>query len=449
MAIMNHIRTQIPPSIYDNVYQYLTAANWPCDGLNLEKETTAFRENLQYGLNHWDTVMHMFPSFINVSEAIPVNETAIVIDAGGTNLRLATVYFDDQYEPIIEHFEQHLMPGMDGPCGYEEFYDILAALVEPLLIYSTKIGFCFSFATKMLPNKDGLPKPFSKELQLNAIVNRPIGQSLHEALIRRGALSEKDKFEIVILNDSVAALLGGLQHVKQEGLSVSNYIGYILGTGTNTAYIEDNSRITKLKDHSNVGRMVMNTESGTYPIENRSRFDRDLDAKTQYPNDHLFEKMISGRYKGDLLDEIISQSIKHTDLFSTAFRIAYRDCDCVNTIAMSSFIEDPYASGSLADLCAEETDRATMMLLAHAIEDRAAQLACCNIAGILTHLKPDNQLPVALIIDGSTYFKSPTFKAYLDHYFSKYINKKLNYKLQIIPSVNGNLVGATVAILTN
>ena len=33
------------------------------------------------------------------------------------------------------------MPGMDGPCGYEEFYDILAALVEPLLIYSTKIGF--------------------------------------------------------------------------------------------------------------------------------------------------------------------------------------------------------------------------------------------------------------------------------------------------------------------
>ena len=58
-----------------------------------------------------------------------------------------------------------------------------------------------------------------------------------------------------------------------------------------------------------------------------------------------------------------------------------------------------------------------MMLLAHAIEDGAAQLACCNIAGILTYLKPDNQLPAALIIDGSTYFKSPTFKAYLDHYF--------------------------------
>ena len=116
-----------------------------------------------------------------MSASNPVNETAIVIDAGGTNLRLATVYFDDQYEPIIEHFEQHLMPGMDGPCGYEEFYDILAALVEPLLIYSTKIGFfCLQrkYLTKMI-----CPNSFSKELQLNAIVNRPIGQSLHEALI--------------------------------------------------------------------------------------------------------------------------------------------------------------------------------------------------------------------------------------------------------------------------
>ncbi|HHX37312.1 MAG TPA: hypothetical protein GX717_04950 [Clostridiaceae bacterium] len=449
MTLLSDIRMSIPPEVYNSVNSFLETHRWPCAGYDLDKETQLFRENLRYGLAHRNTNMHMFPSFIEVKSEIPVNETAIVIDAGGTNLRIATVYFDSDFKPIIADFEQHLMPGLDGPVDDETFYDILAGYVAPLLKKSRKVGFCFSFATHMMPNKDGLPKPFSKELQLNSIVNLPIGQSLREALIRSGALNPDDQFRIVILNDSVAALLGGLQQIKQENLVVSDCIGYILGTGTNTAYIEENANISKLIDYKKTGKMVMNTESGTYPMQNRSQFDLDLDAKTQLPNDHLFEKMFSGRYKGDLLNEILSRATSETKLFSEAFATALEDCREVTTIAMSEFIEAPETAGILADLCAVPSDRQALLMIVHAIEDRAAQLACCNIAGVLTHLQPAQDHPVALVIDGSTYFKSPTFKKYLDKYFLSYIKRVLGYELTIIPSVNSNLIGATVAILTN
>jgi hexokinase len=68
----------------------------------------------------------------------------VVLDAGGTNLRAALMSFSSEGKPIIENFSKHPMPGTGGrDVGKEEFFDTLAALVEPLIDQAEKNRFLF------------------------------------------------------------------------------------------------------------------------------------------------------------------------------------------------------------------------------------------------------------------------------------------------------------------
>jgi len=76
-------------------------------------------------------------------------------------------------------------------------------------------------------------------------VRRDIG--LGQALNRLGVRQDK---HFVLLNDTVATLLAG--RAETSGRRFDSYIGFILGTGTNTSYVEHNRSIRKAKDQ--IGR---------------------------------------------------------------------------------------------------------------------------------------------------------------------------------------------------
>ena len=95
---------------------------------------------------------------------------------------------------------------------------------------SRKIGLCFSFATEMYPDRDGRPLAFSKEVLLPEVEGELIGANLKLPLKAHGY---NDEIGVVLLNDTVAALLGGMGQVGQR--EIWSFVGFILGTGTNTA----------------------------------------------------------------------------------------------------------------------------------------------------------------------------------------------------------------------
>ena len=53
----------------------------------------------------------MIPTYINMEGEIPLNEPVISIDAGGTNFRVAVIYFDKNRKLVIEDFKNYPMPG--------------------------------------------------------------------------------------------------------------------------------------------------------------------------------------------------------------------------------------------------------------------------------------------------------------------------------------------------
>jgi len=111
---------------------------------------------------------------------------------------------------------------------------------------------------------------------------------------------------VALVNDTVGALL------SRSYTAGGCLLGAIFGTGTNGAYLEDLSKLTKLKDKalkSKGGRMIVNTEWGAF---NNSRttlpttpFDNKLDRESINPRFQAFEKFISGMYLGEITRNIL------------------------------------------------------------------------------------------------------------------------------------------------
>ena len=97
--------------------------------------------------------------------------------------------------------------------------------------------------------------------------------------------------QIVLLNDTVATLLAGKS--ASFGKDYDSFIGFILGTGTNTCYIESNRNIGKVKNLDPAKSQIINIESGNFRKVPQTDLDIIFDNTTVNPGDYKFEKMFA------------------------------------------------------------------------------------------------------------------------------------------------------------
>ncbi len=424
---------------------FLEQKGLDANSINLDLEIESFLANMQSGLAHEQAAMNMIPTYIEVGHPIPVNEPVIVIDAGGTNFRVCTVAFDEDYNVQIEGFHNYRMPGTEGSVSREAFYDQVVSYIRPFLSKSRKIGFCFSYACEMYPNRDGKVLNFSKEVELPEVVGTVLGEEIREALQRAGEASD---VEVCILNDTVAALLGGMS--QTTGRNFEAYIGYILGTGTNTAYTEWVRNIGKLNLPDDPGRMIINMEAGTYPDITLTDVDREIDATTQNPNSYQFEKVVSGRYQGMQLWHTLHHAIE-AGLFSSGFAAGYQQLGSLESYELDQFLYRPQGENRLAQICQTDEERLDLYYLIDNLFERSARLATINLAGVMKHMGDGmNPLyPVAISAEGTTFYKAKLLKPKIDFLMHSYTNEKLGLYHEFIRAENSNLIGAAIAALTN
>lgn len=87
--------------------------------------------------------------------------------------------------------------------------------------------------------------------------------------------------------------------------------------GCNLSYWESVSSITKLQNHAETNppssEMIINTEWGGFndlSVLNVTQFDRSVDEQSTQPGTQTFEKMVSGRYLGELTRVILLYLMK-------------------------------------------------------------------------------------------------------------------------------------------
>ena len=216
---------------------FLAAHGFSTANVDVEGTLACFRREMSAGLAGGASSLPMIPAYIGIDRPVPVDKPVVVLDAGGTNLRTAVMSFDSNGKPRIDKFTKFPMPGTQGKSvGAKEFYAGLATHLEPLLAESNDLGFCFSYPAEITPDCDARLLRWTKQVDIPEVVGTMIGGGLSDAL--------KIKPRITILNDTVATLLAG----KSAGLArrYATYVGFILGTGTNTAYVAPHSGIKKV-----------------------------------------------------------------------------------------------------------------------------------------------------------------------------------------------------------
>jgi hexokinase len=381
----------------------------------------------------------MIPSYISPGEQLEANEIVAVIDAGGTNLRTCTLCFSDKEPPVIGHFQKQPMPGSKGPVTSDDFFGTIADALEPYIDLISRIGFCFSYDTQIDPDLDGHLLYWSKEIQMPDLVGMHIGKGLQKELNRRGHGSKK----IVILNDTVATLLAG--YTARTSDNKMAYVGFILGTGMNSAYIEQNSHIGKVPGLQPVAVQSINVESGNYSALTRGPFDLEFDQASDNPGLGVLEKMMSGAYFGDLALLIFREAVQAGHM-SPEFGRFLDNIDTLPIMHLDNYVsENGRDTGVLAQASPSPEDQACFLQIVDALTDRAALFSAINIAAAsIKGSSAQHCTNVCINIDGSTFHLTKDLSRKAEAYLQRLMSAHgLNYCLVNID--DSPVIGAAVA----
>lgn len=191
----------------------------------------------------------------------------------------------------------------------------------PMFANVFNLGFTFSHAVDQLDIDSGTLIRWSKGFDINGVVGQDICVLLQnefdEILLPVRATA--------LLNDTVGTLMA---RAYVSSSSARTVIGAVFGTGTNGAYVEKRSNITKLSSpKKNLAReenmMIVNTEWGNFDQKLEflpsTTFDMAIDLGSVNPGFEMFEKRISGMYLGEILRLVILSLVKgvSASIFST------------------------------------------------------------------------------------------------------------------------------------
>jgi hexokinase len=434
--------------IKGKVKDFLKKRGMDHEDIDIDQNCKVFLEEMQKGLAGQSGSLAMLPTYIETERDVPRDKPVIVMDAGGTNFRVATIRFQQDGKPAIEDFELYPMPGMKKEVGKEEFFNTMASYIDKVVDRSSSIGFCFSYPIEMFPNKDGRVTHFSKEIQASEVIGQMIGDNLNLAIGASGKVSPK---QIVLLNDTVATLLAG--RADFSGRTFGSYIGFILGTGTNCSYVEQNPNITKAKDLDPAKSQIVNVESGGFARAPQGTIDEKFDKSSLSPGTYTFEKMISGAYLGPLCLKTI-QVAAEDGLFSDASAKKLEKLNQISTKEVSEFMYSPRAGAnplSSAVRGASEEDTVTLYYILDRLVERAAKLTAINLSSvsIKSGKGQDPSRPVCIVAEGTTFYHLKSLKQRVEYYLKQYLEDAKGIYYEIVSVENATLIGAAIAGLTN
>lgn len=340
----------------------------------------------------------MIPSYLPMDITAQPNVPCCVLDAGGTNLRVAKAVFDEKGQCSFSLLTKNAMPGTQGELSCEDFYSTLAEYVCSTGCVNP-IGFCFSYNVMMNRELDGILEAWCKEVRVPDAPGKPVGASLRRA-VGEGCETVR------VLNDTTAALLGA--HCRNPRTSVA----LILGTGINTCYAEPCRNICKLPEKDLSGSMIISTEIGEFRGIPKNRFEEAAILASDDPALAHAEKQCAGAYLGAVIREAWAEAVRQ-EIIPQVF---------------AQPVTLPQISDFLAKCSDVLPEHEGAHLIARVMIRRAAKVAAILTAGTILRSCAEGDT-CTLVIEGSQYTKLTGFA----EAFRKEVNDLLNsYHIQVV-----------------
>lgn len=413
----------LTPEEFLKINGFVTAAD-----LDRQRLIGLFLSEMEKGLQGEKSSLMMVKTYLKPTGRLPKEASVAVLDAGGTNFRGAIVTLP---ATITEKMNRP-MPGSLGSVDNESFYAAFAEEVKRLRPRASaeKIGWCFSYPAEATEDLDARLVRWTKNIDAPGVVGQLVGREL---------ASRTDGTRAAIVNDTVATLLAAKATEGEK--AYSSYLGFILGTGTNTAYVE-----------KSLGSMIVNAESGGFDKIEPSAFDRAVDEKSLNRGFNIFEKMIAGAYLGAIGLEIYRGAAK-AGLFSPKATRAIEGLSELGTADFGNFCGSYKAEENpLEAVFAGAEDARMARRLGLPVFERAAALTAIHLAAfcIKSGEGSDPAEPIAICVDGSTWYKTRAlpFASLVRRELDDMLVKRRNIAYEILPEVaDAPMIGAAVAAL--
>ncbi|KAI8598804.1 hypothetical protein EDD21DRAFT_381484 [Dissophora ornata] len=262
---------------------------------------------------------------------------------------------------------------------------ISAKIVEhPSNSETLELGFTFSFPVTQTAIDSGRLLRWTKGFNCPGAVGNDIVQLLQQALDR----NEVNVHVAALVNDTVGTLLA---HSYSHP---NTYLGAIFGTGTNGAYVEHTRNIKKMP--TDADEMIINIEWGNFDQEKTSLpvtiFDNKLDRESINPGVHVFEKMISGMYLGEITRNVLLHLIDQRVLFQGTSSPKLNTHWAVETKFMSAIENDTSSDlATVAQILEQEldihvntqADREIVKVVCQFVGMRAARMSAAATAAVI------------------------------------------------------------------
>ncbi|KAF9307255.1 glucokinase [Mortierella antarctica] len=406
------------------------------------------------------------PSFITRLPTGKETGLYLAIDMGGTNLRTAAVHLlgDGQVGVTMEKHEitQELKTGT-GEAMFDWIADCTAALLKTVALdmgnADLHMGVTFSFALHQTAVNRGTVLAMGKGFDLSDVMGKDLKDLLENGFKRKNL----PVVVSAIINDTVGTL------VSHAYVSPSTKIGVILATGTNAAYIERASEVSKYKGPA-CDQMILNTEwdaMGKAEYLPQTKYDKEIDAVSLVPGFQEFEKMVSGLYMGELvrlaLVDLIQQnaileflggkvpeSLQPRLAFKTLFMSTIESDNSTEHTAIDRVFKTSFAIEGLT-----QEDRARIFELVHTIGQRSATMTAAACVALLhkangssVNLDDANEI-TTIGIDGSVFEKYPHFSHSMMEALTEILGQDRASRIRLELARDGGCIGAALVAMVS
>ena len=238
----------------------------------------------------------------------------------GSNIRIYLVNLHGQGRITTRQqkyvISEHLKKG-----HINEMIDFLVECVDSFLTFVGKydiqkplaLGFVLSFPLEQKAINKAVVVQWTKDFEIKGAEGKNIAELLQIGFRRRHINVHVE----AVINGAVGCLLA------HSYRSLDTLVACTISTGTNAAYyekIENVHRNKNLLPPSEGGDIVINTEWGSFADRNtgllpRTFYDNRVNRQSVNPGVHVFEKMVSGLYLGEIARIIMVDFLDRRLLF--------------------------------------------------------------------------------------------------------------------------------------
>ncbi|RUS22562.1 hexokinase-domain-containing protein [Endogone sp. FLAS-F59071] len=392
----------------------------------------------------------MVPSFLSEHPTGQERGEYFALELNGATIRIMKVTFHGRGR--TETRQQKFTASENLKHGdARALFDYLAECLDLFLTnighqdpeHPLQLGFTFAFPVHQTAVNHGTLIQWTKGFDITGAEGKDVVDLLQQSLKRKhlpvqvmalvnGTVCKRVTVVLFVPGILRAALVGTL--LAHNYKSLDTLLGCTFSTGTNCAYYERIDAIPKYQGSSTPSNeMIVNTEWGAFGDDHRAflpltRYDNALNRQSSNPGIHLYEKMVSGLYLGeivrqamiDLLDRRLlfagaggqqelgkySQELNTPYSFETSYAGQIEQDTTPELDETKHLIESVLGLG---DGTTTLTDRRMVKKLCEVVGIRAARLCAAGMASVINKIGAVEGGGVTISVDGTIFQHYPNF----------------------------------------